>query len=204
MKKISKIFSLLLTLGLFIAVLPDTAEAARFRNVKFRLTSSAKIAWGRLYINGSYRGQVRRSGYTTVRLRAGRSYQVAVRRAWNGQNWERNKSVYVSSSSYSDQIVYLHPTARGGSYDSGDSGSRFTRVRFKLTSSAKIAWGRLYINGSYKGQVRRDSAMTVRLRSGRSYRVSVRRYWNGQNWERNKSVYVGNSSQTVFLHPMAR
>lgn len=208
MKKITRCLTLLLAFGLFVALMPETAEAARYRTVRFKLTSSAKIAWGRLYINGRYRGQVRRNSYKRVRLRTGRSYRVTVRRSWNGRNWYRNKSVYVSSSSSRYQTVFLHPTARGGNYVSdGDSGSRYRSVRFKLTSSSKIAWGRLYINGSYKGRVRRSGYLRVRLRTGRTYRVRVRRYWNGENWERNKSFFLSRSSsstKTVFLHPMAR
>lgn len=200
MNRITKFFSLLLILGLFLTVLPDLAEAASYRTVKFKLTSSAKIAYGRLYINGRYRGRVRRTSYTRIRLRTGRTYRVQVRRSWNGQNWQRNKSFYLSSSSAMAKTVFLHPTARGDA----DSGSRYTSVRFKLTSSSKIAWGRLYVNGSYKGRVTRSSYKTVSLRSGRTYRVSVRRSWNGRNWRRDKSVYVGSSTKTVFLHPTAR
>lgn len=202
MKKIVKIFSLLLIAGLFLSILPNMAEAAAFRTVRFKLTSTSKIAWANLYIDGRNRGRVSRDSYTPVRLRTGRSYRVEARRFWNGQSWQRSKSVYVSSASAMPVTEFLHPMSTGGS-----SGmSRMKTVQFKLTSSSKIAWGTLYIDGVNRGQVSRSSYTTVRLRAGRTYQVSVRRYWNGQSWRRDKSVFVsrGSSVQTEFLHPMAR
>lgn len=190
-----------LAAGFLLAALPAQTAAARYRRVRVRLTSSSKISWGKLYVNGRYRGRVYRRRYKTLRLRTGRSYRIRVTRRWNGRNWYRNKRVYISSSSRRTKTVFLHPRARGGS-----SSNRYTRVRFRLTSSSKIAWGRLYINGRYRGRVSRSRYKTLRLRSGRSYRVRVTRRWNGDRWYRNKRVRLrrGQQSRTVYLHPRRR
>lgn len=168
--------------------------------VRCRLTSSSKIAWGRLYVNGRYRGRVRRSRYLNIKLRAGRRYTMTVKRRWNGRNWFRQKRVYVKKTGR--QIEFFHPMAKSGS----DSGSSRRRINVKLTSSSKIAWGRLYVNGRYKTTVRRGSSRYIYLKAGRSYRFEVKRRWNGKNWLRRKTVHIssGSSTKTIYFHPMAK
>lgn len=170
----------------------------RYTKVRLKLTSSSKIAWGKLYINGRYRGRVRRSRYKTLRLRSGRTYRMQIRRRWNGKRWRRTKRVRIRRGDRR-KTVFFYPRARGGF-------KRYTRVRFKLTSSSKIAWGRLYVNGRYRGRVRRSRYKTLRLRNGRTYRIRVRRRWNGKRWYRYKRIRLrrGQSRKTVFLHPSAR
>lgn len=168
--------------------------------VRCKLTSSAKIAWGRLYVDGRYKGVVRRSSYLDVPLASGRSYRMTVKRTWNGRDWFREKTVYVKAGS--SQIEFFHPMAKsGGSSDSSSS----RRIKVQLTSTSKIAWGRLYVNGRYNTVVRRNSAVYLNLTPGRSYKFEVKRTWNGKNWLRSKTVFIasGSDAKVIYFHPTA-
>lgn len=201
MKRFFTVFSAaVLAAGLLLTLFPAEGAAAGFRTVKVQLVSSSKVAWGMLYIDGRYMGRVYREQSRTFRLRSGVSHRFRMTRNWQGVSYNRNKSEYIPDGD-GTKWVFLAPIASGGS-DDGDAG--YTTVRCKLTSTARIAWGRLYINGTYRGRVSRDSYLSVRLRSNRTYRFEVRRYWNGENFYRGKSEFVGGSDKTVFLHPMPR
>jgi len=77
-------------------------------------------------------------------------------------------------------------------------------MKVKLTSSSKIAYGKLYINGVYKGLVYRNKARIFRAAVRQYYRVKVTRTWDGANWYRYRKVYIGSgrSIKWVFLHPI--
>jgi len=84
--------------------------------------------------------------------------------------------------------------------------SRYRRVKCKLTSTSKVAWAKLYVNGVYKGRVTRSSYKVISLRTGREYDMKIKRTYRGRRYSRIKSVRVnaGNSAKIVFFHPIAR
>ncbi len=181
----------------------------RYRTVKFKLTSSSRVGWAKLYINGAYKGHVRKSGYRRIRLRAGKTYKIVAKRRRGRANFYRRKSVFLSRNRVSTKRVILHVSRRSGYSDDepvSDGGGRYRRVRCKLTSSAKVAWAKLYVNGAYKGKIYRDRGKTIRLRSGKSYRFKVRRVYRGRNYFRAKRSYIGSGSRikTIYFYPIAR
>jgi len=182
----------------------------RYRTVKFKLTRSSRVSWAKLYINGSYKGHVRKNGYKRIRLRAGKTYKVVAKRRRGRANFYRKKSVYLSRNRVSTKTVILHVSRRSGYSEDTDSdlddGGRYRRVRCKLTSSSKVAWAKLYVNGSYKGKIYRDRGKIIRLRSGRSYRFKVRRTYRGRGYYRAKRSFIGSGSgvKILYFHPSAR
>ena len=77
-------------------------------------------------------------------------------------------------------------------------------LRVKLTSTSKIAYGSLYINGIYRGLVYRNKTKYFRAQRGKWYSFKVTRVWDGSRWYRYRRVYVSYSSTSkwIFLHPM--
>ena len=84
---------------------------SRYRKVKCKLTSSSKVAWAKLYVNGVYKGRVTRSSYKVISLRTGKEYDMKIKRTYRGKRYSRIKSVMVESGS-SAKVVFFHPIAR--------------------------------------------------------------------------------------------
>jgi len=86
------------------------------RCVKVKLTSSSKIAWGRLYINGRLKGKVRRSRYKLVYVPVNKTQIFKLKRTYKGNRYERRKSVYITRHNDA-KIMFMHPINKGGSDD---------------------------------------------------------------------------------------
>ncbi len=208
MKRIlSMIIVALFVMTFMVVLLPSTASAATYRTVKFKLTSTSSVSWAKLYVNGSYKGHVRKSGYKRIRLRAGKEYKIVAKRSFGGSLHYRKKMFYVSKNSSTSVLCFLHTSAKSGSsnsssgsYSSGSSSYR--TVKFKLTSTSSVSWAKLYINGSYKGHVRKSSYKRIRLRTRKTYRIVAKKTMGGSYFERKKSLYVSSSSSSklCFLH----
>jgi len=201
----SMLVAVLFVMSFMIVVLPGTADAATYKTVKFKLTSSSKVSWAKLYVNGVYKGHVRKSSYKRIRLRTGKTYRIVAKKTMGSRYFERKKSVYLSRSGSSAKLVFLHVSRKSGSSDDGDEpavSSRYKTVKFKLTSSSKVSWAKLYVNGSYKGHVRKSSYTRVRLKTGKSYRIVAKKTMGRRYFERKKTLRVSSSSssQTCFLH----
>jgi len=203
MKRIlSMLFMVLFVATVLLVMVPNSASALSYRTIKFKLTSTSSVSWAKLYINGSYKGHVRKSSYKRIRLRAGKEYRIVAKRTYGGSLHLRKKMFYVSKNSSTSALCFLHTTAKSSSSSYSGSGTYTTgsfsyrTVKFKLTSSSSVSWAKLYINGSYKGHVRKSSYKRIRLRTGKEYRIVAKRTYDGEFHQRKKTLFVGSGSSS--------
>ena len=77
-------------LGLTTVLIPTQVEAARLRKY-IRVSYQGQLPYVRIYIDGSYKGQVSRGGQQSYYLRTGRTYSV--RATYAGRS--HTQSVYL-------------------------------------------------------------------------------------------------------------
>ncbi len=163
----------------------------RYRTVKFKLNPASSFSNAKLYINGKYRGTLSKRRYNTVRLLSGKNYRVAARRGRS----RSTRNIFLSKKTSSSKVVLLY-LKRSSSHR-----WRYRNVLFKLTPSSRTRWAKLYINGSYKGRVRKSRFTSVRLRTKRRYRVVAAR----GRYRTQKKIYLSNrKSGNMIIYLKAR
>ncbi|MCK4906446.1 MAG: hypothetical protein KAS64_02785 [Spirochaetes bacterium] len=170
--------------------------------VRFRMSSKCSVAHVTIYRYKARNGRAITSTQIKVgkilrgksrkfRVPANTSLYIQGFRIWKGHGYYHASKV-VRVSSGRTRTVYLNPKQT----------KRCLKV--KLTSSSKIAWGKLYVDGVYKGKVRRSRYKLVYVPTNKRHILRLKRTYKGNRYERKKSLYVSrhNDPKTVFMHPI--
>ena len=185
------------TLLALLLTAPLSAQT-QTREVKIQLTSTAEIDSADLFIDGAARGLVRKGIANTVYLTLGQ-HSFAMRTVVNGVEYKREKSENIVAGT-TPQFVFLHPIRQSGTAPQS-SGTR--EVRVKLTSTADVDSGTLYIDGVNRGVVRKDTHVSLQLTLG-NHTFAMQAVKDGVEYKREKTANVtaGTSPQWEFLHPI--
>ena len=120
---------------------------------------------------------------------------------YRGANYEFQRSNYISSSSSAFRIIRMRSRDADGPDGSEEQGT----LRVKLSSSSIVARASLYVNGRFKGFIRRSRYRSFPLPSGR-VRIYAKSRYRGR-WYRTRvqSVTIRpNRRRIMILNPRKR
>ena len=199
-RKFSLALATLLMLGLSTAFTPKSAEAGRIRRF-IRVRYRGRLPYIRLYINGTYKGKVRRGSSKSIYLKTRRRYRIRAKYAGRTSF----KSVYLTPGSSTRIVTFYRPTRGGGRIDDGgDRPIRRRRVSLRIRYRGRKPYARCYINGISKGKIRRRSSRTFLVRRGRRYRIEMRFAGRRRKQERLHLQHTQNHPRGYLLRTVIR
>lgn len=160
---------------LLLTVLPVTAvlQGAPLRYFAVKLSGSYRF--GYLYIDGRYYGRINRGATRWIRLRGGYYYRMTVR--YGTVRHDRREYLPAQSNK---TVHFSLPAPRVAA-----SGS------IKVVLRGRYSRVRLYLNGSFQGQLYRNRPRVLRVASGRTWLVQARE----GGLIRSRKVYVGRAGR---------
>jgi len=145
--------------------------------LRIRLKSISQANMARLYINGRYRGKLRRGRSRSYQLKAG-AHRLTLRRT--GKILRKEFTIRASRSTF---LSLRFPKPEQG------------KLMITHSRRSRHQRGGIYINGVYQKQLRRGDSMTVVRKAG-SYRISMR--YRNRRVRRTVTITAG-SIQEIIL-----
>lgn len=204
MKRLIIVATLVLLLFSAVSAFYNDGDSSRTVAVKLKLGYGVRVKWAKLYINGRYKGHIRKSEFRHFNLPSGKKYRIKILRNYKSWSYIRKKTVFLDGSRSTRVIVVRQLLKRHSRSDEKDSSGENRRVKIMLSTSSPVNWCWLYIDGESFGKVWRRRGRFFELQSGRYHRFMVRREAMGQSYQLKRRIYIarGEKTRTIYLKPV--
>ncbi len=182
----------------------EGGSSNRTVELKLKLGYGVRVQWAKLYINGRYKGHIRKSEFRHFNLQNGKRYRIKIVRKYESWSYIGKKTIFLNGNKSIRVVIIRQLLKRHSNSEIDEISGEMRRVRVKLSSSSPINWGWLYIDGESYGKAWRKRGRFFELKAGRYHRFMVRREIRGTFYQRKRRIYIGRgeTTRTIYLKPM--
>lgn len=204
MKRLMIVATLVILLFGVVSAFYSEGDSSRTVAVKLKLGYGVRVKWAKLYINGRYKGHIRKSGFRHFKLKSDKKYRIKILRNYKSWSYIRKKTVFLDGNRSTRVIVVRQLLKRLNRSDERANSGENRRVKIMLSSSSPVSWCWLYIDGESFGKVWRRRGRFFELQAGRYHRFMARREAMGQSYQLKRRIYIarGERTRTIYLKPV--